>query len=123
MKLFGKQLIWQDFLIVAAIIFQWATLFMTRYYLFSLDISMEYARQLEANPVMREVIDKEYAPMVLNLIGEGVWLAMYIYIRKKMLAGQVHSFYINTAIFIYFIIQSNAFANDFGIFLKLIMGG
>jgi len=84
-------------------------------------MSMEYARQLEANPVMREVIDKQFAPMVLNLIGEGVWIASYIYIRKKMLAGSVDEFYINTAIFIYFIIQSNAFANDFGIFLKLII--
>ena len=115
-----KRIIWQDYLVVAALIFQWATLFMTRFVLFNIPVAIETAVQLESNPVARLIIDLQWLPMLLNIFGEGIITALYLYMRKKRMRSELEGFAFNAFVFMFFLLQSRAFANDFGMFLKML---
>jgi ABC-type transport system involved in cytochrome c biogenesis permease subunit len=96
---------------------------------FSLPVAVEVAKHLEANPAARAFMDSSFHFLSFALILQAVWLGCYVYVREKVLTKKnrkkrgVFRLLLYIMVFMYFLTGVHNFANDFSIWLKMVMEG
>lgn len=115
-------IIWQDILLLSAIVLYAGTGVMTRYVYFTTAKLTEHAEYVESNPQARQLLDMRYGIVVAQVIVVGILLGCYASARASRLDSLATMYIFNSLTFAVAWLFVWNFLNDLPVFIKVVMG-
>jgi len=116
------KILWQDAIVVLALIFHFGAAFSTYYIIGTLEQLTSVAENVEIDPIAKVAINFQYGLFIITGISQGTLLACFWYIRKKVLKKQIDMFFLNAFTFIVFYMFAKDFIGNFGIWARIFFG-
>lgn len=114
------RLIWQDFVIVLALIFHLGAFMATNYIVAGYNEVGIAVERLEIDPIMRWALGFSYMQYILGTFSYTLLIISYLYARRQVLEGKAPIYYLNGMAIGLFYVFSRDFLGDFGIVLRMI---
>jgi hypothetical protein len=115
------KLIWQDSLIILALLFVLLAHASTVYITTSVPSLTKTATTLESNPTAQFYADSYYASFFSAFLLYGILIALYLRIREKSKRGPEYRFLLNFFVLAIFLLAINDSANDVATVLAMIL--